>query len=535
MPASVSLSDLSFWWPDGAPVFDGLDAQLGAGRTGLVGANGAGKSTLLRLIAGELTPAGGTVSVRGRVAYLPQSSSLGRRTAVDELLGIRDVRAALRAIESGSAEGADFDVVGDDWDVDARARALLGRLGLDHIDLDRTAEGLSGGECTLLGLVGRLLVRPDVLLLDEPTNNLDGVARRRLLDVVEGWRGALVVVSHDRDVLDAVDSIGELRDGSLQLYGGNFRRYEEMVAMEQAAAAQAVRTAEGNLRRQERELVEARTGLARRARRGREVAASGSLPKILTGARQRAAEVSAGKVRGRHEDRIERARADLDDAKSAVVDDREIRLRLPGAAVPARRRVASVRDARLPRGPTAPLSLEVRGPERIGLVGANGVGKTTLLRAIAGMVEPVAGTVECHVPVGYVPQSLDVLDDSLSVVDNVARLAPNATVNEIRAGLAQLLFRGAVADRVAATLSGGERLRATLAALLLSEPTPQLLMFDEPTNNLDLASVRHLTWALRAYEGAVIVVSHDVAFLRELGLTRWLGLDGDGLAEVEPF
>jgi ATPase subunit of ABC transporter with duplicated ATPase domains len=529
MTASITCTDLSFAWPDGTVVLDRLDTTFGPGRTGLVGANGTGKSTLLRLVAGELAPTSGTVRVRGRLAYLPQDLPLRHDTPVGELLGIAATRRALHAIEAGGTDAALYDAVGDDWDVEERAVALLDRLGLGAVDLDRTVAGLSGGECTLLGLAGRLLSRPDVLLLDEPTNNLDGVGRSRLAAVVRDWTGALVVVSHDRELLDGVDAVAELRAGSLRTYGGNLATYEAAVAVERAAADQAVRAAEGEVRRQERDLVDARTRIDRRARYGRGQAARGGAPKILLGKWKRAAEVSAGKVRDQHEDRLGQARDQLADARAGAVDDPEIRLELPGSEVPARRRVLRLDEVALERGPT--VSLEVVGPERIALVGPNGSGKTTLLRTIRGELRAPVGSVEVRVPVGYLPQRLDLLDDELTVVENIVRRAPHATVNEVRARLAQLLFRGARADQLAGGLSGGERLRATLATLLLAEPTPQLLLLDEPTNNLDLASVGHLTAALSSHRGALIVVSHDRSFLRDLRPTRWLELGPSGLVE----
>lgn len=533
MHPSISLSDLWFSWPDGSPVVAGIDTVFGGGRTGLVGANGSGKSTLLRLIAGEIAPNRGSVSVSGRLSYLPQSLPMRRELCVEELLGIESVRSALRAIESGSLDVAHFDAVGRDWDIEERAVALIDRVGLHGVALDRTVEGLSGGECTLLGLVGCLLEQPAVLLLDEPTNNLDRFARRRLLDVVGEWKGALLVVSHDREMLDSVDAIAELRDGTIRNYGGDLAFYEAAVANEQAASHRAAKTAESHLRRQERELSDARTKLDRRVRYGKKMYETKREPKIVMGARKRTAQVSAGKLRDQHEERIERARTELAEARRALVDDREIRLDMPDAAVPARQRVATVLNARLPYGPV--LSLEIRGPERIGLVGRNGVGKSTLLRSLVGAVAPFSGTVDTHVPARYLPQSSDLLDDSLSVVDNVVALAPNVTVNETRARLAKLLFRGASADQLAGTLSGGERLRANLATVLLSDPPPRLLLFDEPTNNLDLASVGHLTSALLGYEGALVVVSHQEAFLRGLRLTRWLELDAEGLHDIDPL
>jgi ATPase subunit of ABC transporter with duplicated ATPase domains len=261
------------------------------------------------------------------------------------------------------------------------------------------------------------------------------------------------------------------------------------------------------------------------------------MPKILMGARKRAAQESAGKHRILHEERLRDARQRLAEAEEAVRDDAEIRIELPRTEVPAGRTVLTVTGLTAPEPLAGSLrELIVRGPERIALTGPNGAGKTTLLRALAGERD-LPGT---EVKVGvrglrYLPQRLDVLDDALSVADNVRAFAPNASPNEIRAGLARLLFRGARADQIAGGLSGGERFRAALAALLLADPAPQLLLLDEPTNNLDMNSVRQLAQALDAYRGALIVASHDLPFLETIGITRWLHMDrAAGLVEGPP-
>lgn len=525
-PVFLTCSALSFDWPDGTPVFDGFQLAVGPGRTGLIGLNGSGKSTLLKLAAGELTPTGGQVSTAGTIGYLPQNATLDTALRVDEALGIRTARAALHAIEAGEATEANFAAVGDDWDVEERALATLDQLGLARIGLDRTVGELSGGECVLLRLAALLLARPDVLLLDEPTNNLDLGARRRLYAAVESWSGVLVLVSHDRELLDRVDQIADLHDGEVRWYGGNFTDYERMLAAEQESAERMVRVAEADVQRQKRELAEAQMKLARRKRYGQKMNDTKREPKIVMGARKRAAQESAGKHRIMHTEKLADARERLDRAAEAVRDDAEIRIKLPATQVPAGRRVLTLSDLRLAHGASVPGEWEVRGPERIALVGGNGSGKTTLLRTLAGLLPPASGEAVTHVPARFLPQRLDVLDDERSVVENVARFAPQATNNVIRARLAHFLFRGGRADRAAGTLSGGERFRATLAALLLAEPAPQLLMLDEPTNNLDLASVRQLSGALEAYEGALLVASHDVPFLESIGITRWLLLDG---------
>ncbi|MGY3205534.1 ABC-F family ATP-binding cassette domain-containing protein [Streptomyces sp. TE5632] len=534
MPASITCTSLSFTWPDGTPVFEGLDAAFGPGRTGLIGVNGSGKSTLLKLIAGELRPAAGAVRVAGEVGYLPQNVTLDTALRVDDALGIAAQRAALHAIEAGDVAEAHFETVGDDWDVEERALATLGELGLGQIGLDRTIGEVSGGESVLLRLAALLLGRPDVLLLDEPTNNLDLYARRRLYTAVEDWPGLMVVVSHDRDLLELVDQIADLRSGEVTWYGGNYSAYEEALTIEQEAAERTVRAAESDLRKQKRELADAQVKLARRKRYGQKMWDSKREPKIVMGARKRAAQESAGKHRIMHEEKLAGAKERLDEAVEAVRDDDEIRVDLPHTAVPPGRTVLTLRGLELAYGARVEGHFELRGPERVALIGRNGAGKTTLLRTVAGELSPVSGEATAQVPLRFLPQRLDVLDGELSVAENVARFAPGATDNRIRARLARFLFRGARADQKALTLSGGERFRAALAALMLAEPAPQLLMLDEPTNNLDIASVRRLTTALESYEGALIVASHDLPFLESVGITRWLLLEEGELRETTP-
>jgi ATPase subunit of ABC transporter with duplicated ATPase domains len=572
---SIVLSDLSFSFPNGRMVLSRLTASFNPGRTGLIGANGSGKSTLLRLIAGRLQPTSGSVSVNGEVGYLPQNLTLDLDATVASLLGIESVREAIRAIEAGSVDPAAFDAVGDDWDIEDQAREWLGRLGLAHVGLDNPVRRLSGGETVLTALSAQFLRRPAALLLDEPTNNLDLDARRRLYAAVESWPGVLLIVSHDRALLSLVDQVADLSGGVLRMYGGNLEAYESMLATEQAAALRAVTAAEADVRREKRDLIDTQVKQARRDRMGRAVAASGSLPRIVAGGRKRAAQVSAGKGREVALARIADAKDRLSEAEEALRDDASIRISLPGTAVPAGRTVLAVRGldglwapwhetgasgpAGTPGDPDGDSAdddsaddvgrlaeLIVRGPERVALTGPNGAGKTTLLRALAGIAVPAgpAGaldgaasdlTVRRNAAFGYLPQRLDILDDELTVVENVRAVAPRASVNQVRAGLARFLFRGARADQVAGTLSGGERFRAVLAALLLADPPPQLLLLDEPTNNLDMASARQLSEALSCYQGALVVVSHDVPFLRSIGITRWLRLDRDGrLADTEP-
>ena len=525
-PHSIVCADLSFQWPDGTPVLDRLDITFGTGRTGLVGRNGGGKSTLLRLIAGDLQPSGGTIRRAGEVGWLPQHLPLAKRRTVADLLGISERRAALHAITAGDADATDFTTLDDDWDVESRAAETLARLGVMRgaaDALDRPIGALSGGETVLTAVAGLIVRRTTISLLDEPTNNLDARARDLLYAAIAEWPGVLIVVSHDRDLLERVDEIVELRDGQVRTFGGPYSNYEQTIAAEQDTAARLVRAAEGGLAREKRQLIEAQTKQARREQYGKQAARELRVDKSTAQFLKRRAQQTARKSRTVHADRLATAQDALTEAEQALRDDDRIRVDLPRTAVPSGRTVVQVG------------ALIVRGPERIALIGDNGSGKTTLLEAIVGRrTYPVAGVDDPAVPTAYLPQLLDVLDDERSVLANVQTTAPAATSYDIRARLARFLVRGERVEQLAGTLSGGERFRVSLACLLLADPPPQLLLLDEPTNNLDLDSVAQLTDALAGYRGALIVASHDHRFLADIGVEHWWLIEGMQLPREVP-
>ncbi|OBK15844.1 ABC-F family ATP-binding cassette domain-containing protein [Mycobacterium asiaticum] len=534
--ASIVCSNLSFSWPDGARVFEGLSCVFDVERTGLVAPNGAGKTTLLELIAGRHQPDGGSVSVRGSLGYLPQQLAYSADLTVADVLGVAPALAALEALTAGNVREEIFAAIGDDWDVADRVTVELDRLGLGHLELHRRLDSVSGGEIVTLGLAAQLLRRPEVLLLDEPTNNLDADGRDRLYRVLDDYAGCVVVASHDRLLLQRMDRIAELSVNGIRSYGGDYAFYEQALQHERGIAEQQLRSAELDLKRQQRDRQKARERAARRTGNAVRNRQQLGLPKALLDKREGSAQESAGRADQVHAARIEAAGVRVAEAGRALSEQAAIVVDLPETRVPPGRTVFSgagiqVRLDGEPVFDAAGIDLTIQGPERVALTGANGVGKSTLLRAICGQI-PAEGTCVVRGTVAYLPQRLDLLDTQLSVAENLAAFAPTMPETHRRTRLARFLFPGGRARQQVATLSGGELLRATLACLLSTEPPPQLLLLDEPTNNLDLPSLAQLQSALAAYQGAFIVVSHDQRFLEELNPDRWLQLSEGRLLGV---
>lgn len=521
--SAVTIRELSFSWPDGTVALDRLNGTFTRGRTGLVGVNGSGKSTLLRLIAGKLRPQSGQIDCGGDVGYLPQTLTLDAEASVADLLGIAPILAAIAAIESGDIDERHFDTIGEDWDIASRAAEALSAIALDGIELSRRVGEVSGGEAMLIALTGLRLRRPAITLLDEPTNNLDRATRERLGVMVESWPGTLIVVSHDRELLERMEHTAELHAGTISVFGGPYSAWCAYQEGNQAAALQAARSAQQALNREKRTRQEAEQKLAQRARTAKKSQRDGGIPKILVGMRVNRAEGSAGALRTTLDDRISSAQSAVDAADARVRETEHIHLTLPDPEVARGRRIAEFRDG--------DRTVIIQGPERVALVGPNGSGKTSLLEQLIAGTPSAPGRVHGQLltdRVGYLPQRLDGLAEDRSALDNVAPLAPGIPTPQLRNQLARLLLRGSAIDRPVRTLSGGERFRVSLARLLFAEPPAQLLILDEPTNNLDLASVEQLAESLDAYRGALLIVSHDELFLDRLGIDTVLELTPAG-------
>ncbi len=524
--SSIILAGVSWHTPTATPLFADLDLTFGPRRTGLVGQNGAGKTTLLRMISGELTPASGTIHTPPRIGFLRQNPELTPRATLADLFQVNDQLAVLARAEAGLATAGDIAVA--DWTLESRLDAALSALGLGGVPLETPLNLLSGGQRTRAGLAALVFHAPDAMFLDEPTNHLDKAGRRQVYDVLAKWKGCVLVASHDRTLLEAMEAIVELNALGARMYHGNYSAYRDLKAVDLASAKERLTRAERALSATEARAQKSIEQKARTDRQGRLLRGTGSQPALSLNAAKERSEGS-GAAHSRMLARKKReAQADLDTAREAVEILQPLKMDIPKTGLARGRDVLHVEHLTFGYAEAEPvfrdMSVTLRGPDRVAVQGPNGSGKTTLLKCIMGDLEAQRGQVTLLVPAARLDQDMTLLNPHETVVDAFARLDPDATENERRAVLARFLFRGGDALQSIGTLSGGQRLRAGLACTLGHSQPKQLLILDEPSNHLDVEAVETLESALNEYDGAILVVSHDAAFLDRIGIMRYVSL-----------
>lgn len=580
MSRHITLDHISYAHPSEPALFIDLSAVFSAPLTGLIGDNGCGKTTLMRLILGELTPDSGSVVAPERMAHLSQDLGLGSDQTLAELCGISEVLRALQAVESGEYSPELYEAIGDRWDVEERTLATLTTYGFTPaalVDRDnpeavralfaRRMHSFSGGEAVIAALASLTASNPEFILLDEPTNNLDSAAKAQLFETLKALPCPALIISHDRDLLEHMNVIAELhadRQGvaHLRLFEGNYSTYRQALETEQQAAQRRVSEAKSRVRSAHREWVQAQEIISRNMSR----VWKDDQPDTILALAKDASRQAAAKLRVLRIGKQEQAQEEYQSAQDQVRAQEKIYAELSQQPLPAGRKVLELRrvdsrvvDSRVSRetftlrqpekvdslhfspieadsecnqGTPAerPEHLILSGPEHLRITGANGSGKTTLLEAIAHADDPEyrspvqpAYRVEYSIEGAYIPQRIT-LDPQLTLLQSVQRANPGVSEQHLRDQLARLLFRRESVHHKTGELSGGERFRAAVAQVLLADPVPQLLMLDEPTNNLDISSVDWLVQVLEAYTGALIVVSHDEDFCRRIRIDRTLAL-----------
>ncbi|WP_423371687.1 ABC-F family ATP-binding cassette domain-containing protein [Burkholderia sp. LMG 32019] len=533
--ALVALHHVSFRFDDGFTLFDSLDLSIDRTPTGIVGRNGIGKSQLAQLIAGRCAPSAGTIEQHTPVVYVAQQhdddNAAANPRTVSQVAALDAPLGALARLGEGRAEPHDFDLIGDRWDLAERLRTTLDAAGLHDVRPDTPAHALSGGQLARVALIGALLSGAGLLVLDEPTNHLDAPGRAWLRAALDGWRGGVVIVSHDRALLAGVQRIVELTPQGVRSYGGNYALYRAQRDADQDAAQAALDNARAERGRARRRLEQEHDTIQRHAAASLRDAKTANLSSGAKQSRKGAARNIMGQVR-RHQSDF---KATLDErvqqAAARVETDAPVLVSLPGTEVSARRQLFTLERAQLPwcvAGAADAITWSASGPVRIALTGPNGCGKSTLLRLLAGELAPRSGTCTTHVSAAYLDQRLALLDPERSIVEQLGLLDTPLAEGDLRSRLALLQLDAARATQPARQLSGGERLKAALACALWRGTPAQLLLLDEPTNHLDLESVRAIEAALAGFPGAIVVASHDTAFLAALDPTHTMQWHRDG-------
>ncbi|AHI05119.1 ABC-type transporter, ATPase component [Bdellovibrio bacteriovorus W] len=500
----ISAQSLSYFLPEGTSLFKDIHLTISPQtKYGLVGNNGVGKSTLARLLAGELTASSGHIIRTSDCTYLPQHESRSATTVAANLENLW---------ESG--------ILSEPW----------WQTLLKDIELETPISDLSGGQWTRVRILKALSAESGILILDEPTNNLDSENREIIYNFIRDFSGSLVVISHDKTLLQRVDIILELSPVGLTTYGGNYDFYKEESFKKQQLLVNAISSAKKEKKKAEKDLHEQIQRQEKRNRAGQAKAAKGDLPKILLGRRKDNAQKSSGNIKSKGDDAMILRQNRINDLLLKHNQSPSLLLHLPESYIPAGKSVFETDQFNIiltnsiqPLWDSS-LSFHMQGSQHIAVRGKNGKGKSTLLKEILGKpadyVKERTGTLkQVSLPFALLDQDYSNLDPQKTVLENIQNKSTKDIV-DLRNALALFQFFGEKVNMEVRHLSGGEKMKASLAQVLLQDPTPQLIVLDEPTNNLDIESTDILISALRSFEGGLIVISHDEAFLEEIRIDQ---------------
>ncbi|ENO1080282.1 MULTISPECIES: ABC-F family ATP-binding cassette domain-containing protein [Enterobacter] len=517
---SFILHQVTCQFPTGDILFGPLNLTLEPALCALVGRNGSGKTRLLRLLAGLDESASGHIERFGSHAWVAQQHLISPQTTLAELLGYDAIFAARKRIDSGDYQPDDLDTLDGRWDVAERLSEAFINANLPPFDPDKPAGELSGGERIRALLCGAFTAEADFMLLDEPTNHLDRQGRAWFYDQLSRFQGGVLVASHDRELLEQVPRILELSASGLRSYGGNYTDYQTQRDAEQQAARAALEHAATERKRTRVRMQKEHDDSQRRSAKTLRTVDTLNIASFERVKYKGAAKERIGSWKKQHSEQNEALNASVKKARERVEEDNPVMFTLPGNQIPDGKQVLVLEDLVLPHVPVPPLNWRMDGPMRVALKGPNGCGKSTLLKILLGEIAPRSGTCKVSVSCAYLDQHLSRLDLSQSVMTHLNLSHTPLEEGVLRTRLAQLQLGADKVTLPLAELSGGERLKAALACVLWRAEATQLLLLDEPTNHLDLASVQAIEAALAGFPGALLVVSHDEAFLRGLTLTH---------------
>ena len=499
-------------------------------KTALIGNNGVGKSTLLKIIAKELQPLNGQISVETEPYYVPQIFGQFNQLTIAQALRIEGKLNALKEILKGNTSEENFNLLNDDWTIEDRCSEALNYWKLNELDLSQKMETLSGGQKIKVFLAGIFIHQPEFILLDEPSNHLDIASRQLLYDFVQNTKSTLIIVSHDRKLLNLLNSICELSKHGIKVYGGNYDFYKEQKQIENNALSQDIQSKEKALRKakeKERETLERQQKLDSRGKGKQE---KSGVARIMMNTLRNNAENSTSKLKSVHTEKISGLSQDLQELRSSLPNIDKMKFGFDNSALHKGKILFTANDINFGYN-NKPLwknniTFQIASGERIVLKGKNGSGKTTLINLILGDLEPQTGIIyRAENKSVYIDQDYSLLDNTLNVYGQAQQFNTSALQeHEVKIRLTRFLFTKNDWDKPCIALSGGERMRLLLCCLTINSKSPDIIILDEPTNNLDIQNVEILTTAINEYQGTLIVVSHDETFLEQVNIERMIEL-----------
>lgn len=518
------LQNVSYTFSNRTIAFENINFRLAPHeKTALVGNNGVGKSTLLDLISGVTPPSTGQIQINGTTYIVPQVFGQYNHLTVSEALGVRDKLQALDNILNGSINEQDYTLLNDDWSIEERCKQALDYWDLSNINLRSTMGDLSGGQKTKVFLAGIDIHQPQLLLMDEPSNHLDRSSRSKLYRYIKESNTTMLIVSHDRQLLKLLEITFEMDPDGVQRYGGNYEFYLEQKQLQLNALSEDIGSKEKEIRKakiKERETAERQNRQDARGHRKQEQA---GVARIMMNTLKNKAENSTSKLKAVHQSKISDLTKDLNSLRSAVPELDKMKFDFQNVRMHEGKILFEGKNIQIIRNDgrklwANPLNILIRSGQRIAIQGDNGTGKTSLLKIIQKQLEPTQGEyVFGHEHTVYVDQEYALLQNELSVFEQAQQFnSSGLQPAEINTRLKRFLFQPDDWNKSVSMLSGGERLRLTLCCLTLSPTVPDIIILDEPTNNLDLQNVQILTHAINSYQGTLVVVSHDSKFLEDI-------------------
>ncbi len=499
---------------------------------GLVGDNGVGKTTLLKLISGEIPPNEGAIHHHAKLTLLPQSHTLFPKSySILQVLCLSTIFEALKNVNSGNYTEGDLKMLQDHWDIETKIESIFRQLDLWPLDLLQRFSILSGGQKTKVLLAKVFLAQSDFILLDEPTNNLDKLTRDTLYQFIDLSQKGMIIVSHDRTLLNKMDVIVEMTKKGLHCYGGNYDFYHAKKTLNMQAIEQDHIEAKRSIKKTKASIQASRDKHEQRQSKGKKARKSRGQTKIILDAMKERSEKTQHKLSTKDQRLIKSAESNLATIKDKIEFKQDYNLTLDATHVPQNKTLLTIENLYFNYNNQndtliKKFNLTITGPERIAIVGRNGCGKSTLIKLIKGELSPSSGNIIMRLNTSaYLDQDVDFLEKELTLVENFQQLNPSLQLYDAYSALAMFHFRNIEANKIVSHLSGGEKMRAGLAICLLAKEPPQLIILDEPTNHLDITTVKAIEAMLNCYQGAILAISHDQQFLKNIGINKTISLD----------